>query len=91
MSQLVKAVNARRRSGLAAKTRTAGRFDPSGQIMFCRRHSSNLVKKRDLRDMRPERYDVRESERKWQKAWADEAIFATRNDDPRPKYYVLEM
>ena len=41
--------------------------------------------------MRPERYNVRESEQKWQKTWADEAIFATRNDDPRPKYYVLEM
>ncbi len=41
--------------------------------------------------MRPERYNVRESEQKWQKVWADGAIFATRNDDPRPKYYVLEM
>jgi leucyl-tRNA synthetase len=41
--------------------------------------------------MRPERYNVRESEQKWQKTWADKAIFATRNDDPRPKYYVLEM
>jgi leucyl-tRNA synthetase len=41
--------------------------------------------------MRPERYNVRDSEQKWQKAWADKAIFATRNDDPRPKYYVLEM
>ena len=41
--------------------------------------------------MRPERYNVRESEQKWQKVWADEAIFATRNDDSRPKYYVLEM
>jgi len=41
--------------------------------------------------MRPERYNVRESEQKWQKVWADEAIFATHNDDPRPKYYVLEM
>jgi leucyl-tRNA synthetase len=41
--------------------------------------------------MRPERYNVRESEQKWQKAWADAAVFATRNDDPRPKYYVLEM
>jgi leucyl-tRNA synthetase len=41
--------------------------------------------------MRPERYNVRESEQKWQKAWAEQAIFATRNDDPRPKYYVLEM
>ena len=41
--------------------------------------------------MRPERYNVRESEQKWQKEWADAAVFATRNDDPRPKYYVLEM
>jgi len=41
--------------------------------------------------MRPERYNVRESEQKWQKAWADAAVFATKNDDPRPKYYVLEM
>jgi hypothetical protein len=41
-------------------------------------------RKRGLQAMRPERYNVRESEQKWQKAWADEAIFATRNDDPRP-------
>ena len=41
--------------------------------------------------MRPERYNVRESEAKWRKAWADAQIFETHNDDPRPKYYVLEM
>ncbi len=41
--------------------------------------------------MRPERYNVRESEQKWQKAWAAKAVFATSNEDPRPKYYVLEM
>ncbi len=41
--------------------------------------------------MRPERYNVRESEAKWQKAWAEVGVFRTRNDDPRPKYYVLEM
>ena len=41
--------------------------------------------------MRPDRYNVRESEAKWRKAWADAGIFTTRNDDPRPKYYVLEM
>jgi leucyl-tRNA synthetase len=41
--------------------------------------------------MRPERYNVRESEAKWRKAWADAQIFETVNDDPRPKYYVLEM
>jgi len=41
--------------------------------------------------MRPERYNVRESEARWRKAWANAGIFKTRNDDPRPKYYVLEM
>jgi leucyl-tRNA synthetase len=41
--------------------------------------------------MRPERYNVRESEDKWRRAWADAQIFKTDNDDPRPKYYVLEM
>jgi leucyl-tRNA synthetase len=41
--------------------------------------------------MRPERYNARESEPKWREAWADAQVFTTRNDDPRPKYYVLEM
>ena len=40
---------------------------------------------------RADRYNAREAETRWQKAWDDAAIFATRNDDPRPKYYVLEM
>src|SRR5438445_7728675 len=43
------------------------------------------------RDMRPERYNAREAEQKWQKIWAERATFETRSDDPRPKYYVLEM
>jgi leucyl-tRNA synthetase len=38
-----------------------------------------------------ERYNAREAEARWQKVWADRSIFATRNEDPRPKYYVLEM
>jgi leucyl-tRNA synthetase len=38
-----------------------------------------------------ERYNAREAEARWQKTWADRGIFATKNDDPRPKYYVLEM
>ena len=42
--------------------------------------------------MRPERYNVRESEAKWRKAWADAQIFKTDNDDPRlVGHYVLEM
>ena len=40
---------------------------------------------------RPERYNVRESEPKWQKVWAEREVFATRNDDSRERYYVLEM
>ena len=38
-----------------------------------------------------ERYNAREAETRWQKAWDSQGIFATKNDDPRPKYYVLEM
>src|SRR6478736_1897870 len=38
-----------------------------------------------------ERYNAREAEIRWQRAWAERSIFATKNDDPRPKYYVLEM
>ncbi|MFY9600169.1 MAG: leucine--tRNA ligase [Pseudolabrys sp.] len=38
-----------------------------------------------------ERYNAREAEIRWQKAWSEQGIFATRNDDPQPKYYVLEM
>ncbi|MGO9684133.1 MAG: leucine--tRNA ligase [Beijerinckiaceae bacterium] len=37
------------------------------------------------------RYNARETEPKWQKIWADAGTFRTANDDPRPKYYVLEM
>jgi leucyl-tRNA synthetase len=38
-----------------------------------------------------ERYNARAVETRWQKLWDEQAIFATKNDDPRPKYYVLEM
>jgi leucyl-tRNA synthetase len=38
-----------------------------------------------------ERYNAREAEARWQKIWADHGIFSTKNSDPRPKYYVLEM
>ena len=41
--------------------------------------------------MRPERYNVRESEGKWQKVWSEGQVFATKGADLRPKYYVLEM
>ncbi len=38
-----------------------------------------------------DRYNAREAETRWQRVWAERCIFATQNDDPRPKYYVLEM
>jgi leucyl-tRNA synthetase len=41
--------------------------------------------------MATERYNPRASEPKWQKAWDAKKLFETKNDDPRPKYYVLEM
>ena len=41
--------------------------------------------------MATDRYNAREAEPRWQKIWDERGIFATRNDDPRPKYYVLEM
>jgi hypothetical protein len=41
--------------------------------------------------MATERYNPRASEPRWQKAWAEAKLFETKNDDPRPKYYVLEM
>ena len=39
----------------------------------------------------PDRYNARDAEARWQKIWDERSIFATKNDDPRKKYYVLEM
>ena len=41
--------------------------------------------------MTTERYNAREVEARWQKVWDDKDVFVTQNDDPRDKYYVLEM
>ena len=41
--------------------------------------------------MHAERYNPRESEPRWQQLWESRQTFQSRNDDPRPKYYVLEM
>ncbi len=38
-----------------------------------------------------DRYNARDAEARWQKIWDEREIFATKNADPRPKYYVLEM
>ncbi|MFZ0507273.1 MAG: leucine--tRNA ligase, partial [Methylocella sp.] len=41
--------------------------------------------------MDSERYNARVAEPKWQGIWEEREIFRARNDDPREKYYVLEM
>ena len=41
--------------------------------------------------MSTDRYNAREAEPRWQTVWDEQAIFASPNADPRPKYYVLEM
>ena len=38
-----------------------------------------------------ERYNAPEREALWRKVWDDKGVFRTSNEDPRPKYYVLEM
>src|SRR6202007_119674 len=41
--------------------------------------------------MATDRYNAREAEPRWQNAWEERGIFATANEDPPPRYYVLEM
>ncbi|MDR6755878.1 leucyl-tRNA synthetase [Mycoplana sp. BE70] len=41
--------------------------------------------------MATERYNPRDAEPRWQAKWNEENVFLTKNDDPREKYYVLEM
>ena len=41
--------------------------------------------------MATERYNPRDAEPRWQEAWNANEVFVTKNDDPRDKYYVLEM
>ena len=36
-------------------------------------------------------YDFRAVESGWQQRWERDGIYVARDDDPRPKYYVLEM
>ncbi|WP_341991900.1 leucine--tRNA ligase [Azorhizobium sp. AG788] len=41
--------------------------------------------------MSTDRYNARDAEPRWQAAWSERGIFRTRNDDPRPKFFVMEM
>ena len=38
-----------------------------------------------------DRYNARDAEPRWQKIWKERGVFRTRNDDPRPKFFVMEM
>ena len=38
-----------------------------------------------------DRYNFRETEAKWQKAWDDKGVFRAETASKKPKYYVLEM
>ena len=42
-------------------------------------------------DSPPTRYNVKETEAKWQALWEERGCFAAEIDTTRPKYYVLEM
>jgi leucyl-tRNA synthetase len=37
------------------------------------------------------RYNVKETEAKWQRVWSETGCFDVREDPAKPKYYVLEM
>jgi leucyl-tRNA synthetase len=41
--------------------------------------------------MAAERYDAPKREKHWQAEWEKRGVFHASEDDPRPKYYVLEM
>ncbi|TDT96417.1 leucyl-tRNA synthetase [Azorhizobium sp. AG788] len=41
--------------------------------------------------MSTDRYNARDAEPRWQAIWNERGIFRTRNDDPRPKFFVMEM
>ncbi len=36
-------------------------------------------------------YDFREIEAKWRRYWVETNLYETRDDDPRPKYFCLDM
>ncbi|ESR26071.1 leucine--tRNA ligase [Lutibaculum baratangense] len=38
-----------------------------------------------------ERYNPRRTEARWQRVWDEREVFKAIDEDPRPKYYVLEM
>ena len=45
----------------------------------------------EMLEERPITYDFRTIERAWQDRWERDGIYRVDDNDPRPKYYVLEM
>ena len=40
---------------------------------------------------RRERFDPGSFEQKWRERWEADGLYVTRDDDPRPKRYILTM
>ena len=59
-------------------------------MLFSQRRTKGIRKLTAI-DSKRARYDAGESEAKWQALWSGAEIFSVKNDDPRTKYYVLEM
>ncbi len=38
----------------------------------------------------PQNYDAKESEKRWQRAWAESGVYAWRDDKPRAETYVID-
>src|SRR5680860_1382576 len=49
------------------------------------------MRRKWIRQMAADRYDAPNREKHWQEAWEAKGLFEAREDDLRPKYYVLEM
>ncbi len=54
-------------------------------------HSRDYTEHERARIMAADRYDAPKREKHWQAAWERRGIFHASENDPRPKYYVLEM
>jgi leucyl-tRNA synthetase len=44
-----------------------------------------------MSEPKTDRYNVKETEKKWQRFWEENECFRTKVDPTKPKYYVLEM
>src|SRR5688572_8258796 len=80
---------ARWRSDIARR-RLGGRHCVGSPFPFAP-SASKTARQMTAEQRKSDRYNAREAEPRWQRKWDEAQIFAANNDDPRPKYYVLEM